>query len=172
MFPDVRQSAWFAYATPELAADKKKGLGHTAESNIAKFAKFSPDGKLIWTAGRKATDVPKPGEMTYFWDMGGMVGDDYVAGSSGCGPIYFYTTDGFFVDALMNDPAQPPGPYNLASQFGNQQNYGGHVRAFPKLGKVFAYDQGGIYSVDGFDSNLKVSGEQRFKGTVALDKVY
>jgi len=169
MFPDVPQSAWFAYATPQLAKENKEGLGHTAESNIAKFAKFSPDGKLIWTAGRKATAAPSPGEMYHFWDMAGIVGDDYVASSSEWGPLYFYTTDGFFVDALMNDPATlaPAGPYTFGSE-----NFSGQVRAFPKLGKVFAYDQGGIYAVDGFDSNLKVSGEQRFKGTVALDKVY
>ena len=41
----------------------KEGLGHTAESNIGvmKFAKFGPDGKLLWIAGRKATAAPGPG---------------------------------------------------------------------------------------------------------------
>ncbi len=169
VFPNVPQSAWFAYATPELAKENKEGLGHTADSNIAKFAKFTPDGKLVWTAGRKATASPNPGEMYHFWDMAGIVGDDYVAGCSEWGPIYFFTTDGFFVDTLMNDPATlaPAGPYTFGSE-----TFSGQVRAFPKLGKVFAYDQGGIYAVNGFDSNLKVSGEQRFYGKVALDKVY
>ena len=169
LFPDVPQSAWFAYATPDLAKENKEGLGHTAESNIAKFAKFAPDGKLIWAAGRKATAAAGPGEMYHFWDMAGMVGDDYVAGCSEWGPIYFYTSDGFYVDSLMNDPATlaHAGPYTFGSE-----NFSGQVRAFPKLGKVFAYDQGGIYAVEGFDSNLKVSGEQRFRGTVDLDKVY
>lgn len=169
MFPDVPQSAWFAYASPELAKQNKEGLGHTSESNIAKFAKFSPDGKLLWTAGRKATAAPNPGEMYHFWTIGGMVGDDYVAGCSEWGPIYFYTSDGFYVDMLMNDPATqaPAGPYTFGSE-----NFSGQVYGFPKLGKVFAYDQGGIYSVDGFDRNLKVEGEKRFHGSVALDKVY
>ena len=168
-FPNIPQSAWFAYATPELAKQNKEGLGHTAESNIAKFAKFSPDGKLLWTAGRKATAAPGPGEMYHFWTIGGLVGDNYVTACSEWGPIYFYTTDGFFVDTLMNDPATlaPAGPYTFGSE-----NFSGQVYAFPKLGKVFAYDQGCIYAVDGFDKNLKVSGEKRLHGTVALDKVY
>ncbi len=168
-FPNIPQSAWFAYATPELAKQNKEGLGHTAESNIAKFAKFSPDGKLLWTAGRKATAAPGPGEMYHFWTIGGMVGDNYVTGCSEWGPIYFYTTDGFYVDTLMNDPATlaPAGPYTFGSE-----NFSGQVYGFPKLGKVFAYDQGGIYAVDGFDKNLKVEGERRFKGSVVLDKVY
>jgi len=168
-FPNVPPSAWFAYATPELAKEMKEGLGHTAESNIAKFAKFSPEGKLLWTAGRKATAAPSPGEMYHFWTIGGMIGDNYVAGCSEWGPIYIYTTDGFFVDTLMNDPATlaPAGPYTFGSE-----NFSGQVYGFPKLGKAFAYDQGGIYAIDGFDSNLKVAGEQRFKGTVDLDKIY
>ena len=169
MFPDLPQSSWFAYATPELAKKNMEGLGHTAESNIAKFAKYSPDGKLLWVAGRKATAQPGPGEMYHFWDIGGMVGDDYVAGCSEWGTIYFYTSDGFYVDTLMNDPNNlaPGGPYTFGSE-----NFSGQVRSFPKLGKVFAYDQGAIYAVDGFDKNLKVSGEQRLHGTVDLDKTY
>jgi hypothetical protein len=169
MFPDIPQSQWCAYASPELAKKNMEGLGHTAETNIAKFAKYGPDGKMIWIAGHKATAAAGQGEMYHFWDMGGIVGDDYLAGCSEWGPIYLYTTDGFYVDALMNDPATIPsaGPYTFGSE-----NFSGYVQAFPKLGKVFAYDQGGIYAIDGFDSNLKVAGEQRIKGTVDLDKVY
>jgi len=169
MFPDVPQSNWLAYATPEQAKAMKEGLGHTAESNIAKFAKFSPDGKLIWIAGRKATAQPGPGEMYHFWDIGGTVGDDYVAGCSEWGTIYFYTSDGFYVDTIMNDPNNlaPGGPYTFGSE-----NFSGQIRSFPNLGKVFAFDQGGIYTVGGFDRNLKVSGEQRLHGTVDLDKTY
>ncbi|MGB8355510.1 MAG: hypothetical protein WCD79_16550 [Chthoniobacteraceae bacterium] len=169
MYPDIPASKWCAYATPELAKQMKEGLGHTAESNIAKFAKFGPDGKLIWMAGRKATAEAGPGEMYHFWDMSGLVGDGYVTGSSEWGPITFYTSDGFFVDSLMNDPATmpPAGPYTFGGE-----NFSGQVRAFPKLGKVFAYDQGSIYAVDGFDKDLKVAGEQRFQGTVNLDKTY
>jgi hypothetical protein len=169
MYPDIPASKWCAYATSELAKQNLEGLGHTAECNIAKFAKFSPDGKLLWIAGRKATAMPNPGEMYHFWDIGGLVGDGYVAGCSEWGPITFYTSDGFYVDSVMNDPNSlaPSGPYTFGSE-----NFSGQVRSFPKLGKVFAYDQGGIYAVDGFDQNLKVSGEQRFHGTVDLDKTY
>jgi hypothetical protein len=124
---------------------------------------------MLWVAGRKATALPGPGEMYHTWSMNDLVGDDYVSMCSEWGLIYFYTHDGFYVDSLMYDPnALPPaGPYTFGSE-----NFSGRVQAFPKLGKVYAYDQGGVYAVDGFDSNLKVSGEQRFKGTVALDKVY
>lgn len=169
MFPDIPSSKWCAYATEDLATHMKEGLGHTAESNIAKFAKFSPDGKMLWIAGRKATAAPGPGEMYHFWTIGGTVGDDYVAGCSEWGPITFYTSDGFYVDSIMNDPATmpPAGPYTFGSE-----NFSGQVRSFPKLGKVFAFDQGGIYAVDGFDKNLKAEGEKRFHGTVNLDKTY
>ena len=107
--------------------------------------------------------------MYHFWDIGGLVDDNYVAGCSEWGPIYFYTSDGFYVDMLMNDPACLPsvGPYTFWSE-----TFSGYVRAFDKLKKVYAYTGGGIYAVDGFDENLRVAGEQRLYGSVMLDKVY
>jgi hypothetical protein len=169
MYPDIPQSQWCVYATENLAKRMKDGLSHTADSNMAKFAKFSPDGKLLWMTGRKATAAAGPGEMYHFWDIGGMVDDNYVAGCSEWGPIYFYTSDGFYVDMLMNDPARMPaaGPYTFGSE-----NFSGYVRAFDKLKKVYAYSSGGIYAVDGFDEKLHVAGEQRLYGSVTLDKVY
>jgi hypothetical protein len=168
-FPGIPQSQWCAYADENLAKSMHEGLGHTAESNMVKFAKYGPDGKMLWVAGRKATAAPGPGEMYHTWSMNDLVGDDYVSMCSEWGLIYFYTHDGFYVDALMNDPnALPPaGPYTFGSE-----NFSGRVQAFPKLGKVYAYDQGGVYAVDGFGPDLKVAGEQRFKGLVTLDKVY
>jgi hypothetical protein len=152
-----------------MAKEMMAGLGHTAESNIAKFAKFGPDGKLLWMAGRKATAGAKPGEIYHFYTIGGLVGDNYVAGCSQWGTTCFYTSDGFYVDTIMNDPATmpPAGPYTFSSE-----TMGGRVQAFPKLGKVYDYINGGIYAIDGFDDKLKVAGEQRMHGTVALDKVY
>jgi hypothetical protein len=169
MFPDIPQSQWCAYASEEQAKRMQEGLGHSGESNVAKFAKFGPDGRMAWIAGRKATAAPRPGEMYHFWVMAGLVGDDYAAEASEWGPIYFYTSDGYYVDAIMNDPATlpPPGPYTFGSE-----TFSGRVQAFEKLGKVYAYDQGGIYVVDGFDGNLKVAGERRWSGTVQLDKAY
>jgi hypothetical protein len=107
--------------------------------------------------------------MYHFWSMAGLVGDNYVAGASEWGPIYFYTHDGFYVDSIMEDPATlpPPGPYTFGSE-----TFSGRVQAFPKLGKVYAYSQGGIYAVDGFNSDLKLTGERRLSGTVQLDKIY
>ena len=168
-FPDLPQAQWCVYANPDLAKRMKEGLGHTAESNAVKFVKYGPDGKMIWIAGRKATGAPGPGEMYHFWSLAGIVDDKYCAGSSEWGPIYFYTSDGYYVDALMNDPAQltPAGPYTFGSE-----NFAGRIETYDKLGKVYAYDQGGIYAVDGFRKDLTVEGEKRIAGTVKLDKVY
>jgi len=168
-FPDLPQSEWGAYANAAIAKHMQEGLGHTGESNVAKFAAYGPDGKMLWIAGRKATSAPNPGEMYHFWAMAGIVNDDYVAGASEWGPIYFYTTDGYYVDSLMYDPATLPpyGPYTFGSE-----TFAGRIETYDKLGKVFAYDQGGIYAVDGFDNKLKVEGERRLSGTVQLDNVY
>ena len=168
-FPDLSRSEWGVYATPEMAKQMMEGLGHTAESNIAKFAKYDPNGKLMWMAGRKATAAAKPGEIYHFYTMGGLVDDNYVAGSSQWGTISFYTSDGFYVDTIMNDPATlpPAGPYSFGGE-----TMGGRVQAFDKLGKVYAYNMGGIYVIDGFDRKLRVAGERRLYGTVELDKTY
>jgi len=168
-YPTIPQSKWCVYADEATAKRMHEGLGHTAESNAVKFAKYGPDGKLIWMAGRKAVAAPNPGEMYHTWSMNDLVGDNYVSMCSEWGPIYFYTTDGFFVDALMNDPNSlpPAGPYTFGSE-----NFSGRVQAFDKLKKVYAYDQGGVYAVDGFDDNMRVAGEQRFNGSVVLDKTY
>ena len=168
-YPDIPQSKWCAYATDALAKQMSDGLGHTANSNMAKFAKYGPDGRLLWMAGRKATAAAGHGEMYHFWDIGGMVGDNYVAGCSEWGTMYFYTSDGFYVDMLMNDPAllPPAGPYTFGSE-----TFSGYVRAFDRLKKVYAYTSGEIYAVDGFDEHLRVAGERRLYGSVALDKVY
>jgi hypothetical protein len=105
LWPDLPQSQWCVYASAELAKRMHEGLGHTAECSAVKFAKYGPDGKMLWVAGRKATAQPYPGELYHFWDMAGIVNNDYVVGASEWGPMYFYTSDGFYVDSIMNDPA-------------------------------------------------------------------
>jgi hypothetical protein len=167
--PDVPRSQWGVFATPEIAKEQHNGLSHAAESNAVKFAKYGPDGRMVWVAGRKATAAPNPGEMYNTWTFAGMIGDDYVSSSSEWGNMYVYTSDGFFVDALMNDSANlpDPGPYTFGSE-----TFGGRIQGFPKLGKVYAYNQGGIYVVDGFDKSLHVDGEKRLWGNVTLDKIY
>jgi hypothetical protein len=167
--PDIPQSQWCVYADAAIAKKMHEGLGHTAESNAVKFAKFGPDGKMLWIAGRKATANPGPGEMYHFWAMAGMVDDKYFAGASEWGPIYFYTSDGYYVDSIMDDPAalSPAGPYTFGSE-----TFSGRIETYDKLGKVYAYDEGGIYAVDGFEKDLKVAGERRLAGTVTLDKIY
>lgn len=158
----------YEYATPELAAREKEGLSHTGEFNVVKFAKFDPQGKIVWMAGRKATSAAKPGEMYHFWNMAGLVNDKYIVAGSEWGQIYFYTTDGFYVDALMENPGlnPPPGPYT----FGGETS-GGRVHYFPKLDQLWAYSTGMAYKVDGFKNGV-VEGESRANGTVNLDHVY
>jgi len=156
------------YATEQLTVAMHEGLGHTSGSTAVKIAKFAPDGRLLWMAGRKATAAAKPGEMYHFWVMGGLVGDKYIAGASEWGQIYFYTEDGFFVDALMNNPglSPPAGPYTFGSE-----TFGGRVQEFPKRNEVWAFSRGMSYKVLGFDHG-KVIGERRLRGQVVLDRVY
>ena len=158
----------YEYATPELAAQMQEGLGHASSFNAVKFAKFDPQGRLLWMAGRKATSAPRAGEMLHFWNMAGLVNDRYIVGGSEWGQIYFYTTDGFYVDALMNNPGlnPPPGPYT----FGGETS-GARVQYFPKRDELWAYSSGMAYQVEGF-KNGKVAGETRASGTVRLDRVY
>jgi len=158
----------FEYATPEMATRMKEGMGHTSTFNVVKFAKFNPKGELLWMAGRKATAAANAGEMFHFWNMAGLVNDKYIAGASEWGQIYFYTSDGFFVDALMENPGlnPAPGPAN----FGGETS-GGRVQYFPKQDELWAYSTGKAFQVAGFKGG-KVVGEQRASGTVNLDRVY
>ena len=167
-FPNVPRTNWGAWASPELANAMKEGMGHSGESNIAKFIKYAPDGHILWMAGRKATAGARLGEMYHFWALAGLVGDDYVVGASEWGPFTFYTSDGFYVDKLMNDPAQnpAPGPYTFGGETG-----AGRVQFFPKQDEVWVYSVGRAFRVSGFQGG-KVQGERRVYGTVALDKIY
>ncbi|HEY3330450.1 MAG TPA: FlgD immunoglobulin-like domain containing protein [Capsulimonadaceae bacterium] len=168
-YPEVPRSDWQVWATPELAKANHEGLGHSGETNAVKFAKFDATGKLLWVAGRKATAAAAPGEMYHFWNLAGMVGEKYVAGGSEWGQMYLYTHDGFYVDALFNNPglAPPPGPYT----FGGETS-GGRIQYFKKRGQVWAYCTGMAYLVQGFDKTGSVAGEQRVWGTVKLDHAY
>ena len=156
------------FSTPEVAAGLLEGTGHTSRFNLVKFAKYSPDGKVLWTAGRKATAGAKPGEIYHFWNLAGLVNNSYVAGASEWGVISFYTHDGFFVDSIMNNPGDValPGPYTFSGE-----TSGGQVAYFPKTDQVWAYTSGMAYTVDGF-RNGKVEGEARASGTVNLDQIY
>ena len=158
----------YEYASPELAARKTVGMGHTSQFNVVKFARYDPQGRMMWMAGRKATAGAAPGEMYHAWNLAGLINDRYIASGSEWGCSDFYTHDGFFVDSLMNNPAlaPAPGPYT----FGGETS-GGRVQYFPKLDEVWAYSSGMAYRVRGF-KNGQIEGEQRASGTVNLDKAY
>ncbi|HSI83249.1 MAG TPA: hypothetical protein VK970_05670 [Candidatus Methylacidiphilales bacterium] len=165
---DGKSGGEFDYPTPEIATRMREGMGHTSSFNVIKVAKYDGDGSLIWMAGRKATAGARPGEMYHHWNMAGLVNERYVAAGSEWGQIYFYTSDGFFVDALMNNPGDvtQPGPYT----FGGETS-GGRVTYFPKLGELWAYSSGMSYRVRGF-SKGEVERETRLTGEVVLDKKY
>ncbi len=156
------------YAAGGMTESMREGLGHTSGMTAVKIGKFSPDGKPLWTVGRKATAAARPGEMYHFWAMGGLVGNRYIAGASEWGQIYFYTHDGFFVDAIMNNPglSPPAGPYTFGSE-----TFGGRVQDYPQRNEVWAFSCGMSYQVQGFDHG-KVAGEIRQSGVVTLDRVY
>ena len=158
----------YDFPSKKIAKEMLEGMGHTSEFNAVKFAKYDPEGKLLWMAGRKATAGAKAGEMYHFWNLAGIVNDQYIAGGSEWGQIYFYTSDGFFVDAIMNNPADAPapGPYT----FGGETS-GARVQYFPDLGELWAYSWSMAYRVKGFKGG-KVEGEQRVYGTVTMDKTY
>lgn len=156
------------YASEALTRTMQEGIGHTSRSNAVKFAKFDPQGNLLWMTGRKARGAAKPGEMYHFWVLAGLVNDRYVAGGSEWGQIYFYTHDGFFVDALMNDPSLggEAGPYTFGGE-----TFSGRVQYFPQLDEVWAYSVGRAYKVEGFKNGI-VDGEARLAGSVVLDRIY
>lgn len=158
----------YDYPTEKVAKNMLEGLSHASEFNVVKFAKYDPQGNLIWMAGRKATAGAKAGEMYHFWNLAGLVNDKYIAGGSEMGTIYLYTHDGFFVDALMNNPADspPPGPYTFWDE-----TSGGRVQYFPGQDELWAYSTGRTFRVKGF-SGGKVEGEQRLYGTTTIDKTY
>ena len=158
----------YDFPSEKVAKNRLEGLSHTSEFNVVKFSKYDPQGNLLWMAGRKATAGAKAGEMYHFWNLAGLVNDKYIAGGSEMGTIYLYTHDGFYVDALMNNPADspPPGPYTFWDE-----TSGGRVQYFPALDELWAYSTGRTFRVKGF-SGGKVEGEQRLYGTVAIDKTY
>ncbi len=168
-YPTVSRYNWQAYATPELAKQMEEGIGHTAGFNTVKFVKLDKNGNILWSAGRKATAAAGPGEMYHFWVLAGLIGNDYIAGGSEWGQMYIYTKDGYFVDALFNNPglSPPPGPYTFGSE-----TSGGRIQYFAKQGEVWAYCTGMAYRVAGFDATGHIVGEQRLGGTIDLDKVY
>ncbi|WP_339715796.1 FlgD immunoglobulin-like domain containing protein [uncultured Kriegella sp.] len=158
----------YDYPSETVAKEMLEGLGHTSTFNAVKFAKYDAKGDLQWMAGRKATAGAKAGEMYHFWNLAGIVNDKYVAGGSEWGQIYFYTHDGFFVDALMNNPAEAPapGPYT----FGGETS-GARVQYFPEQDELWAYSTGKAYRVKGFKGG-EVNGENRVYGKIELDKTY
>lgn len=117
---------------------KTPGIGHSSDIAGVFLAKFAPDGKRLWTRGRKAASFAKPGEIYNPWVLAGILGDKLVAISDECGGmIHCYDADGFFRGSLFKDYARgdsDPGP-----QLFHGENFSGRVQFFPALGKAYVY---------------------------------
>jgi hypothetical protein len=181
------------YARRDATDAMLNGIGHTGEMNAVKIVRLRPDGRLLWIAGRKATGDPlgpdgdapvassgpdggepggdagarRPGAapgFTYnFRTIAGLVGDEYVAAASDWGPIVFYTADGFYAGAVMDDPERRgAGDYAFGPD-----TPGARVQYYPDRDEVRAYEGDRAYRIVGFE-NGRVAGERRLYGSVQL----
>jgi hypothetical protein len=155
------------YATGALTKKMCTGMGHTSRFSAVKFVKWSPDGKVLWSTGRKATSSPKPGEIMHHWCMAGLIGDDYVVSASEWGTFFVYTKDGFFAGHLFDLPGKPG--RGVPYVFGGE-DFSGAIKYFENLNEVWAFNAGHTYRVTGFE-NGKIKGEMRIKGKVKLNSV-
>jgi hypothetical protein len=152
------------YVTSALTKKMCTGMGHTSRFSAVKFVKWAPDGKVLWTVGRKATSSPKPGEIMHHWCMAGLIGDDYVVSASEWGTFFIYTKDGFYAGHLFDLPGKPG--RGVPYVFGGE-DFSGAIKYFENLNEVWAFNAGHTYQVTGFE-NGRIKGEMRLKGKVEL----
>jgi hypothetical protein len=151
-----------------------------ARTALTRLGKYAPDGKQVWEVGRHCSgEYIKPGEMYHLWKSAGLV-DNWVFLTDTAGLYHIYSTDGFFIDTLMDDPTRPdtpPGPYSLMGE-----NFCGSAVKDAKSGKIylFATDTAAhIYEVQGLGDFPRLQGTVEirtwptFAGpTVAPDQPY
>ena len=155
------------YATEALTRKMRTGMGHTSRFTAVKFVKYGPDGNVVWSAGRKATSSPKPGEIMHHWCIAGLVGEEYVVSASEWGTFFVYTKDGFFAGHLFDLPGVPG--RGVPYVFGGE-DFSGAIKYFEKRNEVWAFNAGHTYRVKGFEKGF-IKGEMRFGGNVELKSV-
>lgn len=154
------------YATPALTAKMHVGMGHSSHFTAVKIMKWAPDGRPVWSVGRKATGSPKPGEIMHHWTIAGLVGDGYAASASENGPFFIYTADGFYAGRLFDAPGRPG--RGVPYVFGGE-DFSGQIRFFPERGEVWAYNAGHTFRVLGFEGG-RIKGEWRTSGVVSISE--
>jgi len=150
---------------------KSPGIGHSSDIKRVFLVKFDPQGKRLWSAGRKAAGFAKPGEIYNPWVMAGLLGDKAVAISDEAGGmLHFYNTDGFYLGHIFEDFSRGdgrPGPYLF-----HGENFSGRVHEFPgqKEYRYMAYmgtTDSRVFALEGVDA----PGET-IAGTVTLIRNY
>lgn len=156
-----------AYVTPEYTKYMHQGMGHTADMGGVFILKYDPEGKVIWSVGRKAIGGLRDGEMLHHWSLAGMIGDNYVVVGSEWGVFTVYTTDGFYVDRFFDAPGLPG--RGIPYSFGGE-DFSGMLRYFSARDEVWAYNSGHTFRVLGFEKG-RIKGEWRTSGALKLEKV-
>lgn len=150
---------------------KSPGIGHSSDITRVFLVKFDPQGKRLWSAGRKAASFAKPGEIYNPWVLAGLLGDQAVAISDEAGGmIHFYSTDGFYLGRIFADVARGdgrPGQYLF-----NGENFSGRVQEFPgqKDYRYMAYmgqTDSRVFALEGVDTP-----RQTLAGKVTLSQHY
>jgi len=140
-----------------------KGLGWAADIHRSVITKWSPEGRLLWRVGKKATGFAKPGEnyrMTY---LSG-VEKGFVFATEVAGPERIYTTDGLYAGSLLKD--QHRGDI-LDEYFITAENFAHLVITDAKTNITWligGYDGVNYYEVRGLEE------AQRFGGTIHLQE--
>ena len=155
------------YVTPEYTKYMHQGMGHTADMGGVFILKYDPQGRVIWSVGRKAVGGLRDGEILHHWSLANLIGDDYVVVGSEWGVFTVYTTDGFYVDRFFDAPGLPG--RGIPYSFGGE-DFSGTLRYFPERDEVWAYNAGHTFRVLGFEKG-RVKGEWRASGDVRLGKV-
>ena len=134
---------------------KRQGWQHVA--------KYTPDGTLLWRAGRKAIGKVFPGSFSYVDSVDWAGGFVFVADMDGY--VHVFTDDGLFVTRMFSGVRegadQDKDPYAITS------NELGHVKAIthPRTGQVHLISQsleGGehvrVYTMDGLGDVVRNHG--------------
>jgi len=141
-----------------------KGLGWAADIHRSVITKWSPEGRLLWRVGKKATGFAKPGEnyrMTY---LSG-VEKGFVFATDVAGPERIYTTDGLYAGSLLKD--QHRGDI-LDEYFITAENFAHLVITDPNTRETWligGYDGVNYYRILGLEE------AQRLGGTVKLQQM-
>lgn len=137
-----------------------KGIGWASNTKDAWLAKYSPEGKVIYKVGRKATGFAKPGEFYRCINIGGFI-DDFVFVVDVNGQDKIWTKDGLYVDSLLEDIYRGPlpSPYTLWVEHFNSNIFKG------KDGKAYfvaGSDAIHIWEIKGLENVKKIEGKIQF----------